>query len=309
MSTQNFKAAVEAAAKNIGIDMIGFASKKRFEGIDPQHNPFSIFPEGKTVIMLGKRICRGALRGVEEGTNFGDYSLFGKNWLEDEFLSIACYDLVRFLEDNGWEACPLFPNPAELGPQGVSVADGRPAPNVYPDFDYAAVACGLGEIGLNGLFLSPKFGSRQRFHMIITDCEIEETPIFEGHICDGCGKCAEACPLGAIDTENTTEIEICGKKMKVATIHYDICRSCKNGACVNRLAAAARPDRVAALCNRTCLCHLEENALLGNKFENGFRQREAWSVGGAAQTASGRNVEAANVLGGSFSKDGNRGAR
>ena len=309
MSTQNFKAAIEEAAKRIGIDMIGFASKARFEGVDPQHNPFSIFPEGKTVIMLGKRICRGALRGVEEGTNFGDYSLFGKNWLEDEFLSLACYDLVRFLEDNGWEACPLFPNPSELGPQGVSVADGRPAPNVYPDFDYAAVAAGLGEIGLNGLFLSPKFGSRQRFHMIITDCEIEETPLFEGQICDGCGKCAAACPLDAIDTENTVEIDICGKKMKVATIHYDICRGCKNGACVNRLAASARPDRVAALCNRTCLCHLEENALLENKFENGFRQREAWSVGGAAQTASGRNVEAANVLGGSFSKDGNRGAR
>lgn len=66
--------------------------------------------------------------------NFSDYALFGKNWLED----------------NGWEACPVFPNPSELGPQGVAVADGRPAPNVYPDFDYAAVACGLGKIGLNG---------------------------------------------------------------------------------------------------------------------------------------------------------------
>ena len=160
---------------------------------------FPIFPEGKTVIMIGKRICRGALRGVEEGTNFGDYAVFGRNWLEDEFLSLACYDLVRFLEDNGWEACPIFPNPSELGPSGVSVADGRPAPNVYPDFDYAAVACGLGEIGLNGLFLSPKFGSRQRFHMILTDAEIEETPLFEGSICDKCGKCADACPLGAVD--------------------------------------------------------------------------------------------------------------
>jgi hypothetical protein len=73
--------------------LIGFAGKERFEGVDPQHNPFSIFPEANTVIMLGKRICRGALRGVEEGTNFADYRLFGNNWLEDEFLSIACYDL------------------------------------------------------------------------------------------------------------------------------------------------------------------------------------------------------------------------
>ncbi len=280
MNTQNFKQKVEEAAKKIGIDMIGFASKARFEGIEASHNPFSIFPEGKTVIMVGKRICRGSLRGVEEGTNFGDYAKYGKNWLEDEFLAVACYDLVSFIEDNGWEACPLFPNPTEIAPQGVSVADGRPAPNVYPDFDYAAVAAGLGEIGLNGIFLSPELGSRQRFHMIITDAEIEETPLFEGHICDACGKCAESCPLGAIDTENTTELDVCGKKMKVASINYDICRSCKNGACKNRFAEKAKPDRIAALCNRTCLCRLEQQELLQNKFENNFRKREAWSVGG-----------------------------
>jgi epoxyqueuosine reductase QueG len=295
-------------AKKDGIDLIGFADKSRFEGLDERVNPFSIFPEAKTVILIGKRICRGALRGVEEGTNFGDYALFGKNWLEDEFLSIACYDLVRFLEDNGWEACPLFPNPSELGPQGVSVAEGRPEPNVYPDFDYAAVACGLGEIGRNGLFLSPKFGSRQRFHMILTDAEFEQTPLFEGHICDGCGKCAAVCPLGAIDMENTVEIDVCGKKMPVATINYDACRVCKNGACKNRFADIAKPDRVAALCNRSCLCHLEENDLVGNKFENNFRQREAWSVGGQGAFAQ-RNTDAANVLGGCFSKDGNRGNR
>ena len=279
MNTQNFKQTIEQAAKRIGIDLIGFASKKRFESIDAQHNPFSIFPEGKTIIMVGKRICRGTLRGVEEGTNFGDYNRFGKNWLEDEFLAVACYDLVSVIEDNGWEACPLFPNPSELGPQGVSVADGRPAPNVYPDFDYAAVACGLGEIGLNGIFLSPKFGPRQRFHMIITDAEIEETPLFDGTVCDACGKCASSCPLGAIDVNNTKEIDICGKKMTVADINYDICRTCQNGACPNRLAKNAKPDRIAALCNRTCICHLEETDTLDNKFENTFRQREEWSVG------------------------------
>lgn len=306
MNTHNFKQEIQEAAKQMGIDLLGFASKSRFEGVDPQHNPFSIFPEAKTVIMVGKRICRGALRGIEEGTNFGDYALFGKNWLEDEFLSIACYDLVNFIEDNGWEACPVFPNPSELAPQGVAVADGRPLPNVYPDFDYAAVACGLGEIGLNGIFLSPQFGSRQRFHMIITDAEIEENPLFDGHICDNCMKCANSCPLGAIDTQNTTELDVCGKKMTVANINYDICRNCKNGACKNRFGDIAKPDRIAALCNRTCLCHLEGEGLLQNKFENSFRQREEWCVGDPTVSAS-RNTEAANVLGGSFSKDGNRG--
>lgn len=304
----NIEKIVRENLKACKIDLIGFAGKERFEGIDPQHNPFSIFPEGNTVIMLGKRICRGALRGVEEGTNFGDYALFGRNWLEDEFLSLACYDLVRVLEDNGWEACPIFPNPSELGPQGVSVAEGRPAPNVYPDFDYAAVACGLGEIGRNGLLLTPEFGSRQRFHMIITDAKIESSPLFEGHICDACGKCAESCPLGAIDIDNTVEVDVCGKKMQIAGIDYDLCKTCKNGACINRLAPMAKPDRVAALCNRTCLCHLEEEELLSNKFENSFRQREAWRVDGKGTVAT-RNTEVANVLGGSFSKDGSRGAK
>jgi len=308
MNEVDFKKQVLDSAKKIGIDLIGFASKKRFDGVDAQHNPFSIFPEAKTVIMVGKRICRGALRGVEEGTNFGDYSLFGKNWLEDEFLSLATYDLVSMLEDNGWEACPVFPNPSELGPQGVAVADGRPAPNVYPDFDYAAVAAGLGEIGLNGLFLSPEFGSRQRFHMILTDAEIEETPIFDGSICDRCGKCAESCPLAAIDVSSLKDIEICGKAMKVADINYEICKTCKNGSCVNRMSPIAKPDRVAALCNRSCMCHLDEVGAVGNKFENPFRTRKAWAIG-EARNAETRNTEAANVLGGNFSKDGDRRAR
>ena len=296
------------ACKKEGVDLVGFAPRERFDGIDAQHNPFSIFPEGKTVIMIGKRICRGSLRGVEEGTNFGDYNLFGKNWLEDEFLSLACYDLVNVLVDNGWVRVPLFPNPSEIKPSGVSVAEGRPEPNVFPDFDYAAVACGIAEIAFNGIALTPQFGPRQRFHMIITDAEFTPSPLLERSVCDRCGKCAVSCPLGAINTEKTKTVSICGKEMIVADIDYDKCKICKNGACKNRFADYAKPDRVAALCDRTCIAHLEESGLVGNVFENPFRKRDAWALDSRGEYAE-RDTEAANVLGGAFSKDGNRGAR
>ena len=295
---------INETVKREGIDLIGFAPKSRFDGVRPENNPFSIFPEGKTVIMVGKRICRGSLRGVEEGTNFGDYNLFGNKWLEDEFLSLACYGLTNTLEDNGWEAVPIFPNPCELAPMGVSVAEGRPEPNVFPDFDYAAVACGLCEIGINGIALSKKFGARQRFHMIITDAELEPTPLMTESVCDGCMECAKACPYGAISTTEFEERNIAGKIVKVAKIDYEKCKECKNGAVKNRFSPKARPDRVAAICNRTCMVCLEENKRVGNLFENKFRTADAWTI--SNKTAE-ENREAANVLGGEFSKTGNRG--
>ncbi len=288
------------AAKREGLDLIGIAPKSRFDGIEAEHNPFSIFPEGKSVILVGNRICRGSLRGVEEGTNFGDYGLFGRSWLEDEFIAIACYGLVNAIEDEGWEAVPIFPNPTEVEPMGVAVAEGRPAPNVHPDFDYAAVACGLCEIGKNGLALSPIYGSRQRFHMIITDAELEPTPILEKSVCDGCGKCAKSCPLGAINTEETEEIEICGKKMTVYKVDYEKCKVCKNGTLANRFTKNGKPDRIAALCNRTCMCHLEENGVLSNKFENSFRKREAWALDAFGNYANTDDKE--EIVGGCYTK-------
>jgi len=281
----SMKAKLQEAAKAINIDLIGFGSKDRFDGVPAELNPFSIFPEGKTVILVGKRICRGSLRGVEEGSNFGDYNLFGASWLEDEFISIACYDMTRVLEDEGWEACPVFPNPPEMGATGVPVAPNRPAANVTPDFDYAAVACGLGELSYTGLLFTPKFGSRQRLQMIITDAEIEPDPICPQIICDKCMKCADVCPLGAIPKDLYDEVTVCGKTMKVAKIDAAKCAACKNGCVPNRLQKGAKPDRIPALCNRTCIGHLEEAGLISNTFENKFRQSPAW-----AKDVYGKNV-------------------
>jgi hypothetical protein len=51
---------------------------------------------------------------------------------------------------------------------------------------------------------------------------------------------------------------------------------------------------------------LEERNALTKGFENKFRNREIWSIGGNLQGLD-RSDEQNNVLGGSFSKTGKRG--
>ena len=142
--------------------------------------------------------------------------------------------------------------------------------------------------------------------MILTDAEIEPTPLLEDNICNGCRSCVEACPLGAISKTETEEIVICGKKFTVGKIDYNVCQNCENGACANRFSANSKPDRIAALCNRTCMCGLEERNVLENVFENKFRTKEVWAIG-RADSKVDRSDERANVLGGAFSKSGKRG--
>ena len=272
-------------ANEIGIDLIGFASRDRFNDVPAERNPFSIAPEAKTVIMIGKCIPRGAFRGIEEGTNFEDFKKFGIRWLDQSYNAEGCYNLVRFIEDHGKEAVPIVGIPEEAMGYGIPVREGAPAPDVVPDFNYAATACGLGTVGLNGLFLSKKFGPRQRLQMIITEAEFDSDPLVEKNICDECKACIKSCPLEAISDE-TSEFTVCGLTVPVAKINNSICNLCKNGAFKSYISDLAKPERCAASCSRSCMIHLEEKGLIENTFDNKFRNRNGWAL-----TADGTKID------------------
>jgi len=270
------KGKLRAFAKEAGADVFGVANIERFDELPVQKHPRAIFPEAKSVIVLGRRITRGSLRGVEEGTQFLDYRIYGYEWLDNRFVSHMTFQVAGFMEDNGWEAVPLPNLPAEVPPLGVAVKPGLPAPNVMLDFDDAAVRAGVGEIGYCDVLLTARFGPRQRIQMILTDAEIEPTPLLEKQICPADPAFKEFCPLGAFVGEK--ELVICGKKMKVAKIDYRKCNRCRNGAIPNRHHPAGKPDRLAALCIRTYMDYLEKNGCLDNKFVAPFRKREPWKL-------------------------------
>lgn len=269
---------VRDKALQVGADLVGIASIDRFKEVPPDKNPVSIFPECKSVIVIGRRVLRGTLRGVEEGTNFSStYGLFGYRWLEDNFISQTTYDLDIYIESAGWEAVPLFGYSQEGMPKGRKVSPDKPEPNVILDLDYAAQAAGLGEVGLGGFFLTPKYGHRQRFALILTDAELTPDPVFNGKICAECGACVSACPFGAIDPENRIKVGVPGYEREVARVDYEVCRSCPNGA-MQAPGRGNRPDRLAAVCARTCMVRLEQAGKCSNEFENDFRKRKPWVV-------------------------------
>jgi epoxyqueuosine reductase QueG len=269
---------LKTAAREAGADLAGIASIERFDGVPPEQHPCSIFPETRSVIVLGKRIARGCLRGIEEGTQFAIYAQYANNWVPDRFLALTTVGVAQFLEDHRWEAVPLPYLPVQTPPMGVPVRPGAPAPNVMVDFDEAAIRAGLGRFGLSCEFMTPEFGPRQRLQLILTDAVLDPDPLCERIVCDECGECVDACPLGAMDASRLEERNVCGMVMKTARVDWTVCRSCKNGAFPNRAHPDGHPDRTAAVCMRTCVHHLEDAGLVGNAFERPFRQRPAWRI-------------------------------
>ena len=274
---KEFTEELKTFTRDRGADLFGIASIDRFEEMPKEKHPAMIFPETKSVVVIGRRITRGTLRGVEEGTQFNNYDLFGYSWLNDRFTALTTYETVEFLENSGWESVPLPPLPVQTPPMGVPVRVDQPPPNVMLDFDDAAVRAGLGEIGYCGVFLSREFGPRQRFQLILTDAELEPDPIATEPICDRDMACVETCPLSAINSEKETELDICGKKMVVTQVDFSKCRECKNGARPNMYHGSGSPDRLAAVCVRSCVDYLDRAKKLTKTFHNPFRQRPVWT--------------------------------
>ena len=279
MSDSQLTQSLKQTAASAGADLVGIAPVARFDEVAPQHHPASIYPETKSVVALAKRNARGCLRGTEEGTQLSIYPTYACNWVPHRFLAYATVGVASFLEDSRYEAVPLPDLPPETPPMGVPVREGLPAPNVMVDFIDAAVRCGLGQIGLTGELMTPEFGHRQRLTLILTDADLEPTPLCETNVCNACGACAEACPFDAIKANEAGEKTICGMTMPVAPIDESVCAYCKNGVRPNPSHPSGRADRLAALCMRSCSLMQERREELTRPLATPFRDKPAWQIG------------------------------
>ena len=70
------KEEIKKFALSRGLDLFGVANIERFKNAPREYHPANIFPEAKSVIVVGKRILRGGWRGIEEGTYWPSYTFY-----------------------------------------------------------------------------------------------------------------------------------------------------------------------------------------------------------------------------------------
>lgn len=289
---------IKKAAKSFGADLAGIAPMDRFEGAPKQMDPRYIFPEAKTMLVLGYRIPRGVFRPIEEGTHFGLYSSMGYAALNQVYGPMVLWKLSRFIEDCGFVAVPM---PNLNGGEAVNpvngkfrkhwsvpVAEGRPYPDVLVHQRIAAFCAGLGEIGYSNLFLTPEYGPRQRFNLLLTDMPLEPDPLFEGKICDRCKLCVARCPGKALSPTKMVRVKIAGRELEWAELDPLACERGIQGGEKNevnpflvdypRVYGYGRSVEGACGCIRACMAHLDEKGVLTCRFKNRFPKPKPWRV-------------------------------
>ena len=291
---------VKAKAKELGADLCGIAPMSRFEGAPKQNDPRYIFPDAKSMIVLGFRIPRGSLRGIEEGTHFLNYPSMGYAALNQVYGPMVLWKMTRWMEDHGYEAIPqLNANGGEaINPvtgmfrAGWSrpVREGLPYPDVLVSFRIAAYLAGLGEFGWSKVFLTPEFGPRQRFAVILTDAELEPDPIYEGHICDRCKLCVKNCHGHAIPMDESVKVTLAGHEVEFGKLDAMACEKGIHGGQQGELSpfegdyphqyGYGRAIEGACGCIRACMVHLEQRNKLKCDFRRPFRKPgwKQWEV-------------------------------
>jgi epoxyqueuosine reductase len=202
MKSNSLKNEILTKCQELGIALVGFAPVERWENpptelpqkfetwIPKDFWPQSIYPEARTVIVIGLQV---QLPILETAPSIYYHELYKTvNLLLDE----KAYEISNYLTDKGYSSIYL---PRD-GYGDIEVLLEKPL--AFFSHKHAAFLAGLGSFGLNNVLLTPKYGPRVRFTSIFTTAEMEGDPLPSQNLCTRCMLCAQSCPVGAIATDS-----------------------------------------------------------------------------------------------------------
>ena len=208
---------IKQKAKEFGASICGIGNPELFKNDDPQHNPYSILPNAKSIIGFGIKVPRGLYNAMDNERQYYNYTNLGVKYIDETFAEIFLIKMGCLIENEGYDAClqRSVPGFKVKGDKSTNpevnriyelefaspVEEGKPAPDVIIDYNKAAQVCGLGSVGLHNKVITKKYGTYMRFVYIITDMELEFDEPFTEELCDGCGECIKAWPGSAISND------------------------------------------------------------------------------------------------------------
>ncbi len=202
-----------------GLCAVGFSKPKRIP------SKLSKYPYAATLMY---RLSDAVLSDIAQAPTYAYFQHYrAVNALLDR-CALICGEMIR---REGYDYFPIAAS--------QSVHDEEDEYTGIYQHKTAAVAAGLGWIGRSALFVSCEHGPRVRLATVLTDMPlIEKNPPMAENRCEGCGKCAEACPAGAIkggiyisgsDRDTVFDAKKCSEHMKNAYKHIGrgaVCGRC-----------------------------------------------------------------------------------
>ena len=178
---------VKAKARELGADLVGIADGA---AIDASH--ITALDAGR-VIVLAKRLNEGVARIPR----WNDRHKYYNDELALTHLEETSLELVYWLEDCGYPAVivpPMHVDPARYSDKPKEHID------TLLSLPHAAVAAGLGTLGLNLQLLTPQYGPRVILTAVLCSVEVECDRPIEQALCLGpsCGRCLKTCPGDAV---------------------------------------------------------------------------------------------------------------
>jgi epoxyqueuosine reductase len=183
------KESIRELAIALGADVCGFAGIGRFKDAPAGFSPLDIFADCRTAIAFGVALPRG-LSQVDPRLVYHYFNETVLNGLLDQIALKLARELERRF------ACRAVPVPCD-DPYEYWDAERMEGRGLL-SMKHAAVLAGLGTLGKNTLLLNQDFGNRLNIGAVLTDLELPSDPLKESVCIAGCTRCAERCPVGAI---------------------------------------------------------------------------------------------------------------